>query len=67
MVEERDFTSGEWTVEEWTKAWTIRVGKAYSCSVCGTMVMVTKGGVGVMEPRCCGNDMIPVERPDEIR
>ncbi|MBI5286117.1 MAG: hypothetical protein HY878_00815 [Deltaproteobacteria bacterium] len=67
MAGEKDFASGEWTVEEWTREWTIRVGKAYSCPVCGTMVMVTKGGIGVIEPRCCGQDMMLVEKPDEVR
>ncbi|MEE8185471.1 MAG: hypothetical protein V3T96_03610 [Thermodesulfobacteriota bacterium] len=58
-----NFPEPEWTVEEWTEAWTIRVGKAYACLVCGNMVMVTKGGVGVMEPRCCDKEMEEVERP----
>jgi desulfoferrodoxin-like iron-binding protein len=35
----------EWTVDQWEKAWTIHVGKAYCCCKCGNMVMVTKGGV----------------------
>lgn len=68
MTEEVDFSSSrEWSVDEWTKEWTIHVGKAYHCSKCGTMAMVTKGGVGVMEPKCCGRGMAVVERPDDIR
>lgn len=59
-------SAGEWDVSEWTKAWTIKVGRAYACSRCGTMVMVTKGGVGVMEPKCCGKDMYQVEKSGEI-
>jgi len=31
------------------------------------MIMVTKGGVGTLEPICCGEPMQLVERPDEIR
>ena len=57
----------EWTSDEWTSAWTIHVGKAYRCDVCGTMVMVTKGGVGTLEPICCGEPMRLVEQPDEIK
>ncbi len=47
----------EWTVDQWEQAWTIHVGKAYSCLKCGNMIMVTKGGVGVLEPSCCGDPM----------
>ncbi len=61
------FSEAEWTVEEWKGAWTIRVGRAYACSECGSMVMVTKGGIGVLEPVCCGKQMSLVERPDDIR
>lgn len=57
----------EWSKEEWIKEWTIRVGKAYSCSECGSIIMVTKGGIGVLEPICCGEMMKVVEKPDEIR
>ena len=55
----------EWSTEEWTRGWTINVGKAYVCEVCGTIVMVTKGGVGTLEPICCETRMKLVERPDE--
>ena len=57
----------EWGVDEWEDAWTIRVGRAYACSKCGTMVMVTKGGVGALEPICCGEHMQAVEKPDTIK
>ena len=49
--------SPEWTTEEWVSAWTIHVGKAYRCDKCDTMIMVTKGGVGTLEPQL-------VEQPD---
>ena len=49
----------EWTVDQWEQAWTIHVGKTYCCSVCGNMIMVTKGGVGVLEPSCCEVPMGP--------
>ena len=56
----------EWSTEEWTRAWTINVGKAYVCEVCGTIVMVTKGGIGTLEPVCCEQPMKRVEKPDEM-
>ncbi len=65
---QKDFISEpEWSQDDWTSGWTIHVGKAYSCGKCGTMIMVTKGGIGTLEPKCCGSDMFLVERPDEIR
>lgn len=56
----------EWTTEEWTQAWTIHVGRAYRCAKCDTMIMVTKGGVGTLEPICCGEPMTLVAQPDTI-
>jgi len=56
----------EWTVDEWTLAWSIHVGRAYRCEKCQTMVMVTKGGIGTLEPICCGEPMKLVEHPDTI-
>ena len=58
--------SPEWTTEEWLRAWTIHVGSAYHCPACGTVVMVTKGGIGTLEPICCGEPMTLVERPDTL-
>ncbi|MFQ6093782.1 MAG: hypothetical protein ACE5OR_14100 [bacterium] len=63
----RGESSAEWTREEWEQAWTIHLGRAYACQTCGTLVMVTKGGIGVLEPICCGQDMELVKKPDEIR
>jgi hypothetical protein len=54
------YAENEWTVEEWMGAWNIRVGTVYSCRKCGSMIIVTKGGVGVLEPKCCGRDMAQV-------
>jgi len=56
----------EWTPDEWQAAWTIHVGRAYRCERCATMIMVTKGGIGTLEPICCGEPMKPVEQPDTI-
>ena len=60
------FTNWEWSVDEWTSEWTIRVGSAYACSTCGSMLMVTKGGVGVLEPKCCGAEMKQVETDETV-
>jgi len=51
----------EWNLGEWEQALTIEVGAAYVCRVCNNLVMVTRGGVGVMELVCCGR---PMERLD---
>lgn len=45
---------GEGDLEEWEQALSIQVGSAYVCRTCGNVVMVTRGGVGVMELICCG-------------
>ncbi|MCY2929333.1 MAG: hypothetical protein NTV86_07520 [Planctomycetota bacterium] len=47
----------DWDLGDWEKALTIRVGTAHVCRHCGNLVMVTRGGVGVMELRCCGHVM----------
>jgi hypothetical protein len=56
----------EWTSDEWISAWTIHVGQAYRCARCDTLIMVTKGGVGTLEPMCCDTPMELVEQPDSI-
>jgi len=33
---------------------------------CDTLIMVTKGGVGTLEPVCCGQPMKLIEKPDTI-
>lgn len=63
-MSEDDFSQAEWTVDEWTEEWSIEVGKAYACDKCGSMVMVVKGGIGVLEPKCCETEMKLVERSD---
>jgi hypothetical protein len=54
----------EWTVDQWERAWTIHVGKAYSCQKCGNMIMVIKGGVGVLDPSCCDVPMTPIKEQE---
>ncbi len=50
-------------LEEWEKALTLKVGKAYACRACGNLVMVTRGGVGVLDLVCCGKPMEEVGQP----
>ena len=47
----------DWGLEEWEEALTIKVGTSYVCRSCGNVVMVTKGGVGVLDLKCCGQEM----------
>ena len=60
MSRNQDETS-DWELEEWEQALTINVGAAYVCRTCGNVVMVTRGGVGVMELICCGVPMELIE------
>lgn len=52
----------DWDREEWEQALTIEVGTSYLCRACGNIVMVTHGGVGVMELICCGAPMERIEK-----
>lgn len=54
----------DWELEEWQNALSIQVGSAYICRICGNVVMVTRGGVGVMELICCGASMERVNVPE---
>lgn len=47
----------EWGLDEWEEALTIHVGASFVCRACGNVVMVTRGGVGIMELICCGKPM----------
>lgn len=51
----------EWDLGNWEEALTIKVGSAHVCRTCGNIVMVTRGGVGVMKLTCCGMTMEQVE------
>lgn len=55
----------EWEFGDWQRALTIHVGAAYRCRICGNLVMVTRGGVGVMELKCCGELMERVQAQPE--
>lgn len=61
MSHREDEKPDDWDLEEWEGALTIQVGSAFVCRICGNIVMVTRGGVGVMELVCCG---VPMEKID---
>jgi len=63
MADQPESISSEYNLEDWERALTIHVGTAYACRGCNNLVMVTKGGVGVMELNCCGKPMAKVS-PD---
>jgi len=52
----------EWDLGDWEEVLTINVGAAYACRKCKNLVMVTRGGVGIMELVCCGRLMERVDR-----
>ncbi|MHC4481685.1 MAG: hypothetical protein ACYS8K_07005 [Planctomycetota bacterium] len=47
----------EWDLGDWERTLTIEVGSAYACRDCENLVMVTRGGVGIMQLICCGSPM----------
>ena len=51
----------DWNLGEWESALTIHVGTAYVCRHCENVVMVTRGGVGMLNLVCCGKPMEKVE------
>ena len=55
----------DWNLGEWEDALTINVGTVHACRACGNLVMVTKGGVGVMELICCGKPMEKVNPQED--
>jgi hypothetical protein len=57
MTETPEDNAAGWDLSEWETALSIHVGTTYACRECGNLVMVTKGGVGVMDMVCCGKQM----------
>ena len=57
MQDDYQSTNQAWELEQWEKALTIQVGTAWVCRECDNLVMVTRGGTGVMELKCCGQPM----------
>jgi hypothetical protein len=56
---------GNWNLGEWEQALTIDVGASFLCRKCENVVMVTRGGVGVLDLVCCGDPMERVNPPAE--
>ena len=57
----------DWDLDDWEQALTIHVGSTYVCRVCGNVVMVTRGGLGIMDLQCCGKAMEAVQANQEDR
>jgi len=65
VTTEPDVLPQDWDLEDWKRALTIHVGQAHACQTCGNVVMVTRGGVGVLDLVCCGQPMEKVQGPSE--
>ena len=61
MEENPELSYYEYDADEWEKALALNVGTSYVCRTCGQLIMVTKGGIGKMEHKCCGALMEKVE------
>jgi desulfoferrodoxin-like iron-binding protein len=59
MDKSKETQGADWYLDDWERALTINVGEAYACRQCENLVMVTKGGIGVLDLVCCG---IPMEK-----
>ncbi len=57
MKNKNGLSQPNWDLKDWEKALTIHVGAAYMCRTCENLVMVTRGGVGVLDLKCCGKPM----------
>ena len=57
-------SAGDWDLAQWEEALTIHVGTTYACRACHNLVMVTRGGVGVVQLVCCGKPMEKIQSPD---
>lgn len=53
----------KWNLGEWEEALTIDVGASFICRECGNVVMVTRGGVGILDLVCCDKPMERVNPP----
>ncbi len=65
MSKQPEHSPPEWDLDDWEQALTIHVGSTYVCRECGNVVMVTRGGLGIMDLRCCGKAMELVQAPEE--
>ena len=62
MDKSQETQGPDWYLGDWERALTIHVGAAYVCRQCENLVMVTKGGIGVLDLVCCGQPMEKVGR-----
>ena len=62
MANQPEMPPAEWNLGDWESALTIHVGSAYACRNCENLVMVTRGGVGILNLVCCGRPMERVEQ-----
>ena len=67
MADVPETAPADWDLGEWEARLTIEVGAAYVCRKCQNLVMVTRGGVGVMELICCGEPMEKVAPKDATK
>jgi hypothetical protein len=59
--DDNEAMAADYDLDEWEKALTIHVGCVHVCRACGNRVMVTRGGVGVLDLVCCGKPMERVQ------
>jgi hypothetical protein len=57
----------DWDLGNWEESLTIHVGTVHVCRQCENIVMVTRGGVGILELNCCGKPMEQVAPSDAGR
>jgi desulfoferrodoxin-like iron-binding protein len=67
MANDKVPNATDWSLGDWEEALTIHVGTAYACRVCGNLVMVTRGGTGVLDLNCCGRPMERIHEPEAKR
>jgi len=63
MTEYNEFDAQNWDLAEWENVLSIHVGTAYGCRACGNLVMITRGGTGILDLRCCGKPMEKMALP----
>jgi hypothetical protein len=61
MTEAPEAMPPEWDLREWEDVLNISVGVTYVCRECQNLVMITRGGVGIMKLVCCGKPMETVQ------
>ena len=67
MSQTPEHAPADWDLDDWEQALTLHVGATYVCRECGNVVMVTRGGIGVMDLHCCGEPMEKVIAQEDER